>query len=171
MAKYEHALVIDFETANPSANSACAVGLVLTQAGKIIEKKSTLIKPPRSWFAFTHIHGITAADVEDAPTFPDVYDQYISPMLSTAQVLVAHNSSFDKRVLLTTAEHYGIEVPALPWKCTVQLSRNQLRIYPANLKNVCQTLDIPLNHHEALSDAVASAHIYLYANTGEKTWL
>ena len=81
------------------------------------------------------------------------------------------NIQFDARVLKATAEHHQISLPVKPTECTVHLARNQLKITPAKLNNVCDVLKIPLKHHEALSDSLASAYIYLHAKTGEKPWL
>lgn len=159
------ALVIDFETANYANNSACAVGLVLVEAGKIIESKSHLIKPPKNWFIFTDVHGITWEDVKNAPSFDQIYLDGLRETIESVDVMVAHNSGFDKRVLEGTAMHYGLRLPKMTWQCTVQMSRNVLGIKPANLPNVCKELKIPLNHHDALSDALACAKIYLKATS------
>ena len=49
--------------------------------------------------------------------------------------------------------------------CTVRLARSQWGITPTKLNNVCEALNIPLNHHEALSDARASAKIVMIAES------
>ncbi len=61
-------VAIDFETANHSRTSACAVGLVHVQDGKIIAEETLLIRPPQRQFVFTYIHGLTWDDVKDEPT-------------------------------------------------------------------------------------------------------
>lgn len=170
MASFGKTLVIDFETANPSSNSACAVGLVLLSEQKILKSQSFLIRPPKSWFVFTDIHGIAWNDVKDQPSFQELYEKELRSWFDEAELLVAHNWSFDRRVLLSTAEYYGIALAEKPWECTVRLSREELGIKPANLAFVCETLGIPLKHHDALSDALASAYIYLYAKTDQKIW-
>lgn len=38
-------VAIDFETANPSRGSACAIGLVKVEKGKIVAKEVRLIDP------------------------------------------------------------------------------------------------------------------------------
>ncbi len=156
---------IDFETANPKRNSACAVGLVRVEGGRIVEERSFLIRPPSRWFKFTYIHSITWDDVKDQPTFKELWPE-IAPFIFAGEFLVAHNASFDYSVLKSTCEHYGIPLPQLDFKCTVKMARNQLGIRPANLGNVCKVLEIPLeNHHDALCDAKACAHIVLRAIT------
>lgn len=164
-------LVIDFETANFSATSACAIGAVLIEDNEIIRKFHSLIKPPSKVFQFTYIHGITWEQVKDAPTFKEMWDREFSELYHSANLIVAHNIGFDSRVLKATAEHHGIKLPEKPTDCTVKIARNQLAISPAKLDHVCKTLKIPLQHHEALSDSLASAYIYLHAKTGEKPWL
>lgn len=169
--KMSRVLVIDFETANISATSACAIGAILIENNEIVQQYFSLIKPPSKVFQFTYIHGITWEQVKDAPTFKEMWDQDFADLYNSVNLVVAHNIGFDSRVLKATAEHHGIKLPTKPTDCTVKISRNQLKITPAKLNNVCDVLKIPLKHHEALSDSLASAYIYLHAKTGEKPWL
>ncbi len=163
-------LVIDFETANVASTSACALGLVVLDEYKIIHTECFMIRPPTQFFAFTHIHGLTWNDVKDAPTFGEIWKSKLEKWFDQSSKLVAHNIGFDFRVLTNTALHYGIELKPIRRECTVKISKNDLRIYPANLKSVSDHLGIELNHHEAMSDAMASAYIYIHAKTGEKPW-
>jgi len=156
-------LALDFETANFATNSACAVGLVCVEKGRIAKKAVHLIRPPSRWFAFTHIHGITWEDVEQAPTFGELWPE-ISSFFEDVDFVAAHNASFDKRVLAGCCEHYGLPFPAVNFSCTVKLARQTWAIKPTTLSNVCSELRIPLNHHEALSDAMACAKIVLAAH-------
>lgn len=155
-------LAIDFETASYSRTSACAVGLVLVRNGRIFAEDAFLIRPPRRQFDFTHIHGLTWEDVRDAPTFGELWPK-IDRYMDGADFLAAHNASFDQGVLCRCCETYGIAVPACDFTCTVQLARSQWGIYPTKLPDVCSALGIPLQHHDAASDARACAHIVLKA--------
>ena len=163
-------LVIDFETANFTSTSACAIGAILIENDEIVRKFHSLIKPPSKVFQFTSIHGITWNDVKDAPDFKSVWESELGALYESAELLVAHNIGFDSRVLKATAEHHSIRIKDIPTACTVKISRGELEISPAKLDNVCRVLEIPLKHHEALSDSLASAYIYLYAKTGRKQW-
>jgi len=156
-------LAIDFETADNGADSACAIGMVRVENNNIVKTDVKLIRPPRERMMFTHIHGLSWNDVKNSPSFGDLWPE-IAPLFDGVDFLVAHNAPFDRRVLQACWQAYGISPLALPFKCTVNIARNVLQIKPANLANVCQTLDIELNHHEALSDALACAKIYLHAN-------
>ena len=156
-------VAIDFETANYRADSACAVGLVKVTDGEIVEKAVHLIRPPTREFVFTYIHGLTWKDVAKAEDFATLWPG-IESFFEGAEFLAAHNASFDKGVLHACCASYGLPAPSLPFRCTVQLSRRTWNIRPTKLSDVCQKLGIALNHHEALSDAMACAQIYLAAS-------
>ena len=70
-------IAIDYETANSSYESVCAVGVTLVENGKIRSNFYTLIKPEEDFSFFdsfnTSIHGITEKDVKNAPSFGDVW--------------------------------------------------------------------------------------------------
>ena len=157
---------IDFETACYQRASACAIGLVKVKEGEISETFYSLIKPPQGMNiipSFTMIHGIKNSDVVKAPSFDRLWptlQQFIGD-----DFLVAHNSSFDRSVLRYCLDYYGIECPTPPFDCTVQCAR---RTWPHlenhRLDTVSRFLGIELTHHEALSDSLACAKIYLRAH-------
>ena len=155
-------VAIDFETANHRADSACAIGLVKVSEGNIVDRAVHLIRPPSRDFVFTWVHGLTWRDVEHAEDFGALWPR-LAPMLEGADFLAAHNAPFDKGVLNACCAAYGLARPALPFRCTVQLARRAWNIRPTRLSDVCRALDIALNHHEALSDAMACAQIVLAA--------
>ena len=155
-------VAIDFETANYQPDSACAVGLVKVVDGQIVDQAVHLIRPPTREFAFTHIHGLRWKDVADADDFGALWPK-LEPILDGAAFFAAHNAPFDKGVLRACCARYGLAPSALPFRCTVQISRRVWNIYPTKLSDVCAKLSIALNHHEALSDATACAKIVLAA--------
>jgi len=155
-------LAIDFETANYYRDSACAVGLTLVQDDRVVRSEQHLIRPPSRWFTFTYIHNLTWDDVAAAPTFEELWP-VLGKQLSAADYLVAHNASFDNSVLKACCGAYNLERPNTPFLCTVQLARSQWGIYPTKLPDVCDHLDISLNHHDAGSDAAACAQIVIEA--------
>ena len=156
-------VAIDFETANYSPTSACAIGLVAVEDGTILQQKHYLIRPPSREFIFTDVHGITWKDVATEPTFAQLWPE-ISEILRDADFFAAHNSSFDRKVLQACCDHYQISNLPQPFTCTVQLARRTWNIRPTNLPNVCVHLGIELEHHQALSDAHACAQIVIKAN-------
>jgi DNA polymerase III subunit epsilon len=154
---------IDFETANYDPGSACAVGVVRVEDGMIVARRSWLIRPPSSYFVFTHIHGLTWADVRDQPEFGGVWPD-LRAMLEGVKFLAAHNASFDRSVLESCCRNSGVTCVETPFECSMRMARRVLRIRPTGLSNVCQRLNIPLVHHECLSDAEGCARIVLHCH-------
>lgn len=153
-------VAIDFETADNGRDSACAVGLVRVEKGRIARRESRLIRPPRKTFLFTGIHGIGWGDVAGEKVFADVWEE-LAPMLDGAAFLAAHNASFDRSVLRACCAHAGKTMPPLDFTCTVKLARARWGLAPARLPDVCRHLGIALKHHDAASDAEACARILL----------
>lgn len=146
---------IDFETAHPQRWSACAIGLVRVEAGRVVDEIEHLIQPPenRYWESFTRIHGIAAADTAAAPAFADLWPEIAS--FIAGQHLVAHSGHcFDFPVLRQTLAYYGLPEVFFHPHCTYAL-------YRKNLADLCREHAIPLQHHQALSDAKACAELFL----------
>lgn len=146
---------IDFETAQGYRWSICQVGLVRVENGKIVEEINLLVQPPNNyyWERFTDIHGISAKDTRNSPTFDMVWHQ-IEPFI-TNQNVVAHNGlSFDFPVLSETLKYYGMQAPLYEKHCTY-------RMFKDNLASLCKIHGIELNHHDALSDAKACAELFM----------
>jgi len=146
---------IDFETAQGKRWSICQVGLIRVEKGIIKDQVSILVQPPNNyyWDNFIDIHGITPQQTANAPTFDKVWKQ-IEPFIKNQNV-VAHNGfSFDFHCISQTLEYYGITPPNYTGHCTY-------RIFRDNLASLCREHKIPLNHHNALSDAMACAKLFM----------
>jgi DNA polymerase-3 subunit epsilon len=149
---------IDFETAQGKRWSICQVGLVRVENKKIIEKVDLLVCPPgNSYFSInTQIHGISARHTCNAPTFISVWPT-IKHFIDN-QTVVAHNGAFDFSCLSQTLSYYNLAIPKFHQHCTY-------KIYGKALKDCCRSYGISLNHHNALSDALACAQLFqLYLN-------
>jgi DNA polymerase III subunit epsilon len=155
-------LAIDFETANRSPESACAIGVASIERGRITKSFHRLIRPPRRLFTFSPLHGISWADVKAEPSFVKVWSA-LKPFWDTTDYFLAHNPPFDRNVLVACCLAAGRTPPAVPFICTVRVARSHWHIRPTSLPIVCAHLGIPLNHHHALSDAIACASIALRA--------
>jgi DNA polymerase-3 subunit epsilon len=154
---------IDFETANASRTSACALAVVRVEGTKIAKSGRWLIRPPGNCrFDFTWLHGIGPEQVRKASQFREVWDE-ASLLLQDCAFLAAHNAAFDRSVLSSSCLSVGLPPVNLPIVCTVSISRQLWQIRPTKLPDVCRRLKIPLKHHEPLSDATACAHIVLAA--------
>lgn len=160
-------VAIDFETANEQRCSACAVGLALFDSnGKLAGNYYQLLKPHPEVDYFNPVnvwvHGITEADVLDAPQWPQVSDR-IATFIGDRPI-VAHNMAFDGYVLSDLVNIYGTESILNRRFCTARLAR---KILAGKLER--KSLDqvfgyyfpgAPFNHHHAGSDAQAAGMIF-----------
>ncbi|BBM87214.1 3'-5' exonuclease [Candidatus Uabimicrobium amorphum] len=157
--KYDF-VAIDFETANNDKSSICSCGIVVVKDGEIQQKKHFLIRPKVLKFnkRNTEIHGLSIKDVEDKPTFDKLWPE-IKEFIDQ-ELVVAHNASFDLTALKAVLDSYHLDYPNIDYLCTVHLAKKTVKEVPNHkLNTLAKHFDIPLNHHDALSDAAACAHL------------
>ncbi|WP_114783092.1 3'-5' exonuclease [Botryobacter ruber] len=144
---------IDFETAQGKRWSICQVGLVRVENGQVTAKINKLVCPPDNFYFSrnTEIHGIGPAHTCNAPTFDAVWHE-LKPYIQH-QTVVAHNGAFDFSCLRHTLDYYQVEQPTYQQQCTY-------KIFKKGLAQLCREHRIQLNHHDALSDALACAALY-----------
>lgn len=156
-------VAIDFETA-VGQDSPCAVGIVVVENGEIVEEFYKLIQPPGNNYSYatTQIHGLTSEDTKESPTFAEVYPKIRARL--ARKVIVAHNELFDRNVLQKTMRRCNLDYEELniadKWQCTRNIFRKK-GFKPCDLATLSGKHNIPLNHHEALSDARACAKLFL----------
>jgi DNA polymerase-3 subunit epsilon len=145
---------IDFETAQGKRWSICQVGLVRVENGRITDQLNKLVCPPDNFYhpMNTGIHGIAAHHTRNAPAFATLWPE-LKPYIQN-QTVVAHNGAFDFSCLRQTLDYYSLTHPEYQQACT-------LKIYKKGLAELCREHKINLNHHDALSDALACAELYL----------
>lgn len=156
-------VAIDFETANYNSFSACAVAIVTVEDHIITDRYYSLIQPPGNLYfkGFSELHAIYPEHTEHSPTFYDIYNDVKNRLED--EIVVAHNEGFDRNVLKRTLEYYDLSQGALKldkkWECTVRIYR-KLGFKKNSLNICCERFNIPLDHHNALSDAEACAILY-----------
>jgi len=135
--------------------------LRLSRKGDILSEYVTLVNPKRD-IGPTWIHGITASDVQNAPTFGEVAGDILEEIKGA--VLVAHNVRFDKRFMLAEYSRLGCQLPDIEAICTLGLSYRFLpQLKNRRLVNCCAHCGIPLEHaHSALVDAHAVAALFRF---------
>jgi exodeoxyribonuclease X len=146
--------IIDTETCGLQGG-VVEVASVDIENGKIVNPMSDLVRPDRP---ISHqamaIHKITEDMVADKPWIEDVIPRYHG-----SPYYVAHNASFDQRMLP--------ELPNSEWICTVKLAR---RLWPgikySNMglyKSLKLDVETPaeLHHHRALFDCYITAALLL----------
>lgn len=154
-------VALDFETANSSRSSICAVGLAIVQDGTVIDSKHFYVKPyPNRYDPINiSVHGITKSMTESQPSFDQLWKQ-IRPYFRNS-VMLAHNAAFDFSVLRYALDAYELPYPDLTYHCSMCLSREVLDTSDHKLDTISRHFKIQLEHHNAESDAIAAAQIAL----------
>ena len=155
-------IAVDFETANERRASACSVGLAWIDGGKVVRVEERLIRPKEMRFSGFNIgiHGIHPEDVEDAPEFPQVMDEFASDFAGA--LMLAHNASFDMSVWRASADLYGLTYPSFDYLCTVQMTRRVWPELPSHKLNALgRHLCISFKHHNAAEDASVCGQVAL----------
>lgn len=167
---------LDVETANPDRSTICQIGLVLFKDGIETKSWSTLINPECEFDPYnTLIHGINSESVVNAPTYDEIHD-FIGNMVQ-GQILV-HHSSFDKTAFYRRFDRSIVSPFDCNWLDNTAVVRRVWKEFSKkgyNLRNLSQVFQIPLQHHDALSDARAAGNIFVKAlnetNTSPEDWL
>ena len=157
---------VDFETAGPSSASACSVGVVVVQDGRVVEKAGWLIRPPAGHDVFSEwnirIHGITPDRVVDAAGWAEQMDDLLTAF--GERPVVAHNARFDMGVIRAACSATGVPTPALDYFCSLQIARRTYSLHSYRLPVAAMAAgfeDFP--HHDAVADAEACAAIVVHA--------
>src|SRR6218665_3448663 len=123
--------VLDFETtglAPARGDRVLEVGAIYMDPNFNIDGGiETLVNPQRD-VGPTRVHGITARDVLDAPTFDRVAPGLLDML--DGRVIVGHNISFDLRFLVAELEREGYIVPDFVAIDTLQVARTLLKSSP-----------------------------------------
>jgi DNA polymerase III subunit epsilon len=156
-------LALDTET-NGLAGDLCElteVGAVLVGGGELHDTFDSLVRTERPLSrGIQRFTGITQAMVDAAPDAQEVLTE-LGDMLA-GRVLVAHSARFDTRVLRLAFERCGLDWPAPPTLCTVQLGRRFAPLAPKRaLAPLAGALGIEVDEvHRALPDALTCARVF-----------
>lgn len=152
-------VAFDLETTGLTKNDRIVeIGFVAFKNGNILEEWSTLINPLRD-VGKSNIHGITASMVSTAPLFEDVINDIFR--LINGRVLVAHNLSFDARMLIQEFNRANTQGEIGKGFCTMIASRRVLAGSGDSLSDTCNELGIKItNAHSALGDAKMAMQIF-----------
>lgn len=159
-------VAIDFETANESRSSACALGWAIFEDGSVVDAGSTLIAPgiePDEWSDFNiAVHGITPADVRAAAAFPAAWEALVER--ADGRPLVAHYAAFDMGVLRAELERYQLSPAPLRYACSAVMARYAWpELLSVSLPLIARHLGIGLVHHDPHSDALACGSVAVAA--------
>jgi DNA polymerase-3 subunit epsilon len=134
------------------------IGLVTFKNGQLLEEWSTLLNPQRD-VGKSNIHGITASMVSTAPLFEEIVNDIFR--IINGRVLVAHQFSFDARMLAQELNRLDVDGDLGKGFCTLIASRNLLPGTADSLAATCEALGIETaDAHSALGDARMTMQIF-----------
>lgn len=124
----------------------------------LLAEYSTLINPQRD-MGPSHLHGITAREAAQAPTFDEVAGE-IAARLSGA-IIVGHNGAFDARFLQYEFERIGATLPEIALLCTLRMAYLAAPDLPGRkLESCCAHFGVDLpGAHSAYHDAAATSQL------------
>ena len=157
-------VAIDFEAANGETTSVCSMGVVIVRDREIVEEFYSLVKPVPNYYDFytTKIHGLKKKDTDEAPIFPQIWNQIEKKIKGLP--FVAHGYEFEKRCLNSLFEYYKMGRKRFKIYDTKRASEI---VFPDLENHKLQTaaaacgydFDKKKKHHNALADAEACAAI------------
>lgn len=151
--------VIDFETTGLRAGNDRVVEVAIVrmdpgQPPRLV--LDSLVNPQRD-MAATEIHGISAADVADAPTFRELAGDVASAI--SGCLVSAYNAYFDVPFLHAELRDAGVR-HQLPHVCLMWLRPGLSMGTKCRLADACTAHGVTLeNAHAAAADALAAAEL------------
>lgn len=145
--------MIDTETTGfGKTDRLVEVAVVLVEGNEIIQEWETLVNPERD-ISNSNIHGITSEVVSLAPIFAEIDSEF--SRLIHGSIMVAHNISFDQRMLEQEYSRNKKQVDLGMGFCTLQATKLKLEV-------ACKEYGITnVSAHRALTDARATALIFI----------
>jgi DNA polymerase-3 subunit epsilon len=155
--------VVDVETANPSLDSICQIGIAFFADGKMVDGWESLINPQDYFAAFNvALHGIGPKTVAQAPCWSDVFPE-VRKMLSGAAV--ASHTFFDRSAISGACVRAGVPaVPYAKWIDTCWISRYAWpHLLNHKLPTLARSFGIEYRAHDALEDARVAGEVLALA--------
>lgn len=154
--------IIDIETSGGKFNEEgiTEIAIYKFDGELVVDKFISLINPEREIEPFVvQLTGITQQMVKNAPKFYEIAKRILE--ITQDCIFVAHNVSFDYRIIQTEFRRLGFEYERLTL-CTVSLSK---KLIPGQLSyslgKLCKSIGIPiLERHRANGDAMATVKLF-----------
>ena len=156
-------VVFDLETTGFSNKNdkITEIGAVKVENFKVVDRFSELINPEKDIsYKVQELTGITNDLIKDKPTIEEILPKFVDFIGDS--VLVAHNANFDMGFMQQKCREQNIEFKNTSVD-TLTLARTLLpHMKRFRLNLIAKELGIPLlNHHRAVDDAEATAHIFI----------
>lgn len=154
--------IIDIETTGGKFNEegVTEIAIYKFDGHEIVDKFSSLVNPEIPIQPFVvKLTGIKNKMLRSAPKFYEVAKRIIE--ITEGTTIVAHNSSFDYRILKLEFGRLGYEYKRKTI-CTVELSKTLIPDMDSySLGKLCKSLGIPItDRHRATGDALATVKLF-----------
>ncbi len=154
--------ILDIETTGGKFNEEGITEIAIHKfdGHQVVDSFITLVNPEREIQSFViKLTGINNKMLVNAPKFYEIAKRIIE--ITKDCILVAHNTSFDYRILRTEFNRLGFDYK-MNTLCTVELSKKLIPDVPSySLGKLCRSLGIPtLNRHRANGDALVTIQLF-----------
>ncbi|AXG70989.1 hypothetical protein KORDIASMS9_03244 [Kordia sp. SMS9] len=154
--------IVDIETTGGKYNEEgiTEIAIYKFDGHEIVDQFISLVNPEREIQPFVvNLTGINSKMLRDAPKFYEVAKRVVE--ITQDCILVAHNASFDYRILQTEFKRLGFEYNRKSL-CTVELSQKLIpEMESYKLGKLVRALGIPMSdRHRASGDALATVKLF-----------
>ena len=154
--------ILDIETTGGQFNEEgiTEIAIYKFDGHEIVDQFISLLNPEKPIQPFVvKLTGINSAMLRSAPKFYEVAKRIIE--ITEDCILVAHNTSFDYRILRTEFQRLGYDY-IRPTLCTVELSQKLIPGQASySLGKLVRSLGIPVaDRHRASGDAMATVKLF-----------
>lgn len=154
--------IIDIETTGGQYNEEgiTEIAIYKFDGHEVVDQFISLVNPEKPIQPFVvKLTGINSAMLRSAPKFYEVAKRIIE--ITEGTIVVAHNASFDYRILQTEFRRLGYDFKK-PTLCTVELAKKIIPNLPSySLGKLVRSLGIPMaDRHRASGDALATVKLF-----------
>jgi DNA polymerase III subunit epsilon len=154
--------ILDIETTGGQFNEEgiTEIAIYKFDGHEVVDQFISLVNPEKEIQPFVvKLTGINNAMLRSAPKFYEVAKRIIE--ITQDCIVVAHNSSFDYRILRTEFNRLGYDF-IRPTLCTVELSKKLIPgMESYSLGKLVRALGIPVtDRHRASGDAIATVKLF-----------
>jgi DNA polymerase-3 subunit epsilon len=154
--------ILDIETTGGQFNEEgiTEIAIYKFDGHEVVDQFISLVNPEKPIQPFVvKLTGINNAMLRSAPKFYEIAKRIIE--ITQDCIIVAHNSSFDYRILRTEFSRLGFDY-IRPTLCTVELSQKLIPGQPSySLGKLVRSLGIPVtDRHRASGDAMATVKLF-----------
>lgn len=155
--------IIDTETTGLNKRYDRVIELAVARfdvSFRLVDQWHTLLNPDGKQINNSHLHGITDADVAHAPTFGEVFTEFVSRIDGT--VLLAHNAPFDSKMIdaeikRITPPNWDYRDILPPYVDSIRVAKQVVKLRSYSLAALLKHVGLQnLKSHAAIADATAT---------------